>query len=219
MYPDSIITRVLKVGPAFDLISGAPLGIRVMVSPTRSLVWTETQDPVIPKLKSYTFPPNQVGEIELPVTDQEGWETTAGNPIVLNAGEHAFAYQVNVYYLRGNSVARTLPKRTVTLPQDDLSPVDIDDLVLYSDANSGMVISTPDQWTQILEETKELAENIPATVDATMEEWMEDHDLPTTRTDYNVLGWPQFIILEHDADATSVPDGAFIVRLPEGWTP
>ena len=35
----------------------------------------------------------------------------------------------------------------------------------------------------------------------------------------DVVGLGLFVVLESDADATSVPNGTFIVRLPEGWTP
>lgn len=219
MFPEGIATRQLKVGPAFDLVTGAPLGIRVMVSPTRPLIWGDSQDPVVPALKDYRFKPNEPGLIELPVTDQGGWRTTAGNPISLEPGDHAFGYKISTFYLRGNSVVKTLPQRTITLPAGDLSVVDIDEVVTYADENSGLVISTPDSWTQTLEEAKELAENIPATVDATIDSWLVEHDLPATRTNLNTLGWAQFIILAHDADASSVPDGTFIVRLPEGFTP
>ncbi len=42
---------------------------------------------------------------------------------------------------------------------------------------------------------------------------------PDTPADLNQLGEGRFIILEHDADSSGLPDGTFIVRLPEGFTP
>lgn len=147
MFPEGIITRELEVGPAFDLVSGAPYGIRVMVSPTRAVVWGETNDPVIPKLKTYTFASNTVGSIELPVTDQEGWKTTHGEDIVLDSGENAFGYTLEIFYLLGSSVAKKANKKVVVLPEGDGSPLDIDTLITFTDDNSGSIIAVPDEWS------------------------------------------------------------------------
>lgn len=38
---------------------------------------------------------------------------------------------------------------------------------------------------------------------------------PYPKAGLNVVGAGQFVILEHDADSSSVPDGTFIARLPE----
>jgi hypothetical protein len=35
----------------------------------------------------------------------------------------------------------------------------------------------------------------------------------------NAVGIPSFVILEYDGDATDVPNGTFIARLPEGYVP
>ncbi len=37
--------------------------------------------------------------------------------------------------------------------------------------------------------------------------------------DLNVLGHAVAIVLEHDADASAVPDGTFIARLPQNFNP
>ena len=176
MFPEGIITRVIEVGPAFDLISGTPYSIKVMVSPTRSVVWGATNDPVIPKLKTYTIAANVTGEIPLPVTDQAGWETKSGDPIVLGPGDHAFGYDMQVFYLLNGSIVKRFPKTTVVLSTDDLSPVDIDTLVEYTDDNSGDVISVPDKWSAQVAAATAAAVAAAASA-AEMEEALEDIDV------------------------------------------
>ena len=146
VFPAGVITREIKVGPAFDLVSGAPYSIRVMVAPSRSLVWAETGDPVVAKLKTYVVEPGSSSLIPLPVTDQDGYETGRGEAIELGADEHAFGYKISVFYLVNGSVARKTPPATVILPTGT-GPVDVDDLVSFTSGNSGSVISAPDSWT------------------------------------------------------------------------
>jgi hypothetical protein len=146
VFPEGILTREIKVGPAFDLQSGAPYSIRVMVAPTRSLVWGATGDPVVSRLKTYVIPANETGTIELPATNQEGFETADGGTIELGEDDHAFGYKISVFYLKGGAVVRSLPSATVVLPEGDES-VDIDDLVPFS-GHGGTVISTPDKWSE-----------------------------------------------------------------------
>lgn len=149
MFPPGVITREIKVGPAYDLVTGAPYSIRMMVTPTRSLVWSATDDPVVAKLKTYMVEAGSSSIIPLPVTDQNGYENTKGDSIVLSPGQNAFGYQISVYYMLGGSVARKTPQTTVVLPTGS-GVVDIDDLVTFTDQNSGDTISAPDTWsTQI----------------------------------------------------------------------
>jgi hypothetical protein len=217
VFPPGIITRELLVGPAYDLDSGVPYGIRVLVESSRQLVMDGT--PVLPKLTVYDVPPEQQLAIELPVCDQPGYTDSKGN--LIDAGPDRFShyYRIATFYLLGNSVAQKDPQMKVTLSTDDLSPVDIDDLIYFQGGKPAELIYVPDSWSQIVQEAEEAADNIPVLVDDTIDAWLIEHDLPDTRTDLNTLGWPTFIILEHDADSSSVPDGSFIVRLPEGWTP
>lgn len=37
--------------------------------------------------------------------------------------------------------------------------------------------------------------------------------------DLDVLGHGMFVVLEHDADASMVPNGTFIARLPQNFNP
>lgn len=50
-----------------------------------------------------------------------------------------------------------------------------------------------------------------------------DHRLPPVIlgnvTAPNAVGVPSFVILDHDGDATDVPNGTLIARLPEGYVP
>lgn len=146
MFPAGVTTREIKVGPAYDLVSGAPYSIRVMIAPTRSLVWSATNDPVVAKLKTYVVEPGSTSLIPLPVTDQNGYEDNAGGSIVLEPGQNAFGYKVSVYYMVGGSVARKTPSTVVVLPSGS-GAVDIDDLVTFTEQNSGETISAPDTWS------------------------------------------------------------------------
>lgn len=210
MLPAGIIARELQVGPAYDLASGVPLTIRVMIQPSRILVWNGT--PAVPKLATYTFLPEEVGSIILPVTDQPGYTTTRGEPVEAGPGVHSHYYKISIFYLNGASVSETAIPIKAVMPTDDLSVVDIDTLISFESGTPAGSIYIPDSWTEQIE-------GIPALIDDTMNEWVADTDLPTTRTDIGVIGWPAFVILEHNTDSASIPDGTFIVRLPEGWTP
>jgi len=205
------------VGPAYDLDSGEPYSVRVLVQSSRILVMDGT--PVLPKLTVYDAPAGEQIAIDLPVCDQPGYADSKGNLIDAGPGRFSHYYQIATFYLLNNSVARKDPQMKVTLSTDDLSPVDIDDLVYFQGGKPAELIYVPDSWSAIVAEAETATENIPILVDDTIDAWLIEHDLPDTRTDINTLGWPQFIILEHDADSSSVPDGSFIVRLPEGFTP
>jgi len=217
VFPEGIITRELLVGPAYDLDSGMPYGIRVLVESSRTLVMGGV--PVLPKLTVYDIPAGEQKAIDLPVCDQPGYTDSKGN--LIDAGPDRFShyYRIATFYLIGKSVARTDPQMKVAISTDDLSPIDIDELIYFQGGKPAELIYVPDSWSAIVAEAEEAAQNIPILVDDTIDAWLVEHDLPDTRTDLNTLGWPQFIILEHDGDSSSVPDGSFIVRLPEGWTP
>jgi hypothetical protein len=217
VFPPGIITRELLVGPAYDLDSGVPYSIRVLVESSRILVMDGT--PVLPKLTVYDIPAGEQLAIELPVCDQPGYTDSKGNLIDAAPGRFSHYYRIATFYLLGQSVANKDPQMKVAISSDDLSPIDIDDLIYFQGGKPAEIIYVPDSWSEIVQEAQEAADSIPQLVDDTIESWLVEHDLPDTRTDLNTLGWPEFIILEHDVDSSSVPNGSFIVRLPEGWTP
>lgn len=217
MFPEEVITRNVVIGPAYDLTTNDAYSIRVFIEPSRILVRNGT--PVLPKLQTYTTKTGEQLKVSLPVSDQDGYADSQGRPINVSQGEYTHYYKISTFYLRNGSVVQKGAEAKVALPSDDLSDVDIDTLITFPTGRPAEVISVPDSWSAIVNEAKDLAENIPSTVDDTMDQWLEDHDLPAVRTNLNTLGWPQFIILEHDADSSNIPDGSFIVRLPEGWTP
>jgi hypothetical protein len=181
-----------------------------MVQSSRALV--KDGIPVLPKLTVYEAPPGEQISISLPVCDQPGYSDGRGNPIDAGPGAFSHYYHIATSYLHSESVAEKDPTVKVAISTDDLSPIDIDDLIYFQNGKPAEIIYVPDIWSAQVE-------NIPILVNDTMEEWLAGTELPTTAADLNVLGWPEFIILEHDTDSTSVPDGAFIVRLPEDWTP
>ena len=188
MFPTGVVTREIQVGPVFDLISGVPYAIRVMVAPTRTLVWGGTGDPVVAKLKTYSIPENVVGVVTLPVTDQEGYETGRGESISLEPGQHAFGYKISVFYLLNNSVVKTLPISVVVLPTGETS-VDIDELISFTSGNSGTTISTPDTWSAQIAEAQaasaaaaaaaaavaESIEELEGNIGLAVDEWFSDN--------------------------------------------
>lgn len=217
MFPGEIVTRSLLVGPAYDLGSGVPYDIRVLIEPSRRLIRGGV--PVIPKLTVFNVPAGQQQAIDLPVSDQPGYTDEQGNIIDAGPGVFSHTYKISTFYMRGNSVVKKVPPMRVVIPTDDLSPIDIDEMVSFVGGKPAEVIHVPDSWSGIVAEAAELAQNIPVQVNDTIDAWLVEHDLPAIRTDLNVIGWPQVVILEKNADASSIPDGTFIVRLPEGWTP
>jgi len=68
-------------------------------------------------------------------------------------------------------------------------------------------------WSQL----DPIGEVDEAEVNAIIEQYLIDN--PIEYAELNVTGPGKFIILEHDTDASTVPDGTFIARLPSDWTP
>ncbi|URP22249.1 hypothetical protein SEA_BIG4_216 [Microbacterium phage Big4] len=186
MFPAGIITREIKVGPASDLISGASYSTRVMVSPSRTLVWDGS--PVIPSLVTYTVKPGDEGLIELPVTDQEGYHDVRGNLVELEPGEHAFYYKIDVFYLRNGSVASKNSPVRALLPEGQ-GPVDIDEMMTYTSKSAGGTVSVPDTWSvsvvaaqaaaeaaaQSAEEVAAALQNLDDFVGDSVDKWFQDH--------------------------------------------
>lgn len=186
MFPAGIITREVKVGPASDLLSGASYTIRVMVSPSRKLVWNGS--PVLASLTTHTIAPGEEGLIALPVTDQEGYSDTRGNLIELEPGEHAFYYKIDVFYLRnGSVVSKNSPVRAL-LPEGT-EPVDIDEMMTYTSSSAGGTVSIPDSWSDTVVAAQAAAEaaaasatevadalhNLDEFVGESVDQWFQDH--------------------------------------------
>lgn len=182
MFPTGIITRNIEVGPTFDLQSGAPFTIHVMVAPTRNVLWHDTGDAVVARLKTYIVPAGASKLIELPATDQEGFEDSDGHPIILDSNDHAFGYKISVFYLRNGSVVRKDPARVVTLPAVGQGTVYLDGLVSYSSGDAGTIVSTPDVWSaQIAAAQAAVAEaantvtNLENTIDVALDNWFAEN--------------------------------------------
>lgn len=156
MFPDDVVTRSIEVGPATDITSGRPYAIRVLVRPSRALVWQGK--PLVAKLAEYRFGAGEVGLIELPTTDQSGYQDGNGNIITLAPGEHGFSYSIQVYYLVGRSVVRTFAPTEIVLPAG-VGNVDIDDLVVF-DGSAGTTISIPDEWSAQIAELQDILANL-----------------------------------------------------------
>lgn len=172
MFPEGVTTRKIEVGPALDLTSSTSYAIRVLVTPSRSLVWES--EPVLSALKVYTIPAGEVGFIELPVTNQSGYRDGKGNLIDLEPGQHAFYYKMNVFYLRNGAVASQNPPMRVLLPAGT-GNVDIDEMIRYTSAAAGGVISVPDMWSVQLAAAEAAAEAAAASA-AQVTEALDDLD-------------------------------------------
>lgn len=159
MFPQGITTRDIEVGPAIDLTSSTSYAIRVMVTPSRSLVWNS--EPVLSGIKVYNVPASEIGHITLPVTNQSGYRDTDGNLIDLEPGQHAFYYKVDVFYLRKGAVVSRKPVMRVVLPAG-LGSVDIDEMIQFSSSAAGGTISVPDMWSEQLAAAENAAEEAAA---------------------------------------------------------
>lgn len=166
MYPEGVITRKIVVGPATDLASGKPTAIRVMVEPSRRLIWGAA--PVVPALKTYNIPANVAGEIELPVTDQSGYKDANGNTIVLDPGDHAFFYNITVYYLIGGSVVSKDDPIKVLLPSG-VGNLDIDLMIKFDNSLIGEGVSVPDSWSELVTAAQVAAAQAAASAAAAQE--------------------------------------------------
>ncbi len=173
MFPAGVTTRKIEVGPALDLTSSVSYAIRVMIEPSRALIWNS--EPVLGPLKVYTIPAGEAGFIELPVTNQSGYRDEKGNVIDLEPGQHAFYYKMSVFYLRNGSVVKQNPAARVILPAGS-GNVDIDEMVHYTSSVAGGTISVPDLWTSQLaaaEAAAEAAANSAAEVSEALEDLEE----------------------------------------------
>lgn len=186
MFPSGVTTREIKVGPASDLLSGAYYTIKVMISPSRSLVWDGS--PVLSSLTTVTVAAGEEGLIELPVTDQDGYSDTRGNPIELSPGDHAFYYKISVYYLRNGSVASKSTPIRALLPMG-AEPVDVDEMLTYTSTTAGGVVSVPDKWSDAVvaaqaaavaaaasaEEVSSALQNLDEFVGDSVDQWFQNH--------------------------------------------
>lgn len=170
MFPEGITTRNIEVGPALDLTSATSYAVRVMVTPSRSLVWDS--EPVLSGIKVYNVPAGEIGYITLPVTNQSGYKDTNGNVIDLEPGQHAFYYKIDVFYMRNGSVVSRRPAMRVVLP-NGLGAVDIDEMIQFTSSSAGGVISIPDMWSEQVaaaEAAAEAAANSAAEVAAALDD-------------------------------------------------
>lgn len=218
MFPEGITTRELKVGPASDLLSGAFYSVRVMISPSRALVWGGS--PVLPSLSTHTVRAGEVGLIELPVTDQADYSDAKGNLIVLEPGQHAFYYKIDVFYLLNGSVASKSAPIRALLPAGS-GPVDIDEMLNYTSSEAGGVISVPDSWTAAVTsaqvaaeaaaasaaEVSEALQNLDEFVGDSVDQWFLDH--PSSVVSPSTLN---AAIQAHEDDPT--PHRAYDLDMP-----
>lgn len=172
MFPEGIITRNIEVGPALDLTSSTSYAVRVMVTPSRSLVWNS--EPVLSGIKVYTVAAGEIGYITLPITNQSGYKDNNGNLIDLEPGQHAFYYKLNVFYMRNGAVVSQKPAMRVVLPAGG-GAVDIDEMIQFTSSAAGGVISIPDMWSEQLAAAEAAAEAAAASA-AEVAEALDDLD-------------------------------------------
>lgn len=219
VFPAGVTTREIKVGPASDLLSGTNYSIRVMIAPSRTLVWDGS--PVLPSLTTHTIKSGEEGLIELPVTNQEGYRDTRGNLIELEPGEHAFYYKIDVFYLRNGSVASKNTPIRALLPEGQ-GPVDIDEMLTYSSSSAGGTVSVPDTWSvavvaaqaaaeaaaQSAADVAEALQNLDEFVGDSVDQWFQDH--PTSVVSPDTLAEA---IEAHENDPT--PHKAYDIDMPD----
>lgn len=177
VYPASVVTREIEVGPVSDLTTGIPYAIRVVIEPSRSLILDD--EPVISSMKVFTIPAGVKGTLALPTTDQPGYRDSNGNLVPLSSGEHAFYYKIKVFCLRGGAVVRTLAEKKGVLPGGS-TPVDIDNMLQFDAPKMGGVISVPDDWSSRVSAVEVLAQQavdavaeLGGDVSAAVNDWFE----------------------------------------------
>ena len=65
----------------------------------------------------------------MPVTDQEGWADGNGNSIVPDDDHATHAYLARMTHILGDRERGISTEKPVQIPTDDLSPLDLDELV------------------------------------------------------------------------------------------
>lgn len=155
-YPAGVTTRPVSFGPAIILEDGTPLEMEVTVRASRSLVWLATGAPFVSL--STTLDGDQVEtQLPLPVTDQSGYGDGKGNAIDVADGKHSHYYTATVAYKAKGRVVKQVSAGPFALPEDDGSPIDLDNLIPVSTAG-GATIAIPDTWSATLDEARTMLE-------------------------------------------------------------
>jgi hypothetical protein len=143
-YPAGVTTRTLTFGSAVELETGDSIEMRVVIKASRSMVWEGT--PVVSIGAQFISKGGAEASVDLPVTDQSGWTDGVGGAISVSGGAQTHTYSATVEYWVGNKAQYKITVGPFALPTDDLSPVDMDNLIPAS-GSSGVVVSVPDVWT------------------------------------------------------------------------
>lgn len=148
-YPAGVITRPVTFGPAFELEDGDVAGMTVSFKATRpGLLWRATGQPAVSVAITRNADDGVEQTISLPVTDQTGWGDGDGNEILPGDDGHVFLYAVSVVFTQnGRTIPGVQPRsKVVPIPQGDLSPLDLDDLIPMT-SPGGTVVAVPDIWS------------------------------------------------------------------------
>ncbi|MET0886293.1 MAG: hypothetical protein ABWX92_07565 [Mycetocola sp.] len=165
-FPAGVITRAVTFGPAFELEDGDIAGMTVAFKATRpGVLWLETGSPAVSVAITRNANDGVEQTVYLPVTDQAGWGDGDGNEIVPGEDGHVFLYSVEILFTQNG---RTIPgaqprKKTIAIPQGDLSPLDLDKIIPLT-SPGGTVVSVPDIWSGQIEAAQAAAEAAAASV-------------------------------------------------------
>lgn len=148
-YPAGVITRPVTFGPAFELEDGGTVGMAVSFAATKKgMLWRATGQPAVSVPITRTADDGTEGVLQIPVTDQTGWGDGDGSAIDPGDDGNTHLYAVSVVFTQGG---RTIPgvqprSKVVAIPQGDLSPLDLDDLIPMT-SPGGTVVAVPDIWS------------------------------------------------------------------------
>jgi hypothetical protein len=152
--PVGVVSKTVEFGPFTDFW-GAPLAGSVSFTPSRSLVWSATGQPLYGTTKTVPLDGAGSGTVSLLATDQEGFQDGAGNAVA------NWTYTAAVA-LTGST--NPLPK-SISVPEAASSPIDLD-LVIPVPSSTGTTVSTPIIVTSVAGLTGDVdAEDLAAELD------------------------------------------------------
>ena len=154
-YPPGVRTRTVTFGAAISVETADVIEMRVNIKSSRSLVWTATGTPVINLGGDFRSKDGFEHSTQLPVTDQPGWGDGQGGVIDVSANRHSHSYIATVEYYHRDIRRASATIGPFVLPTDDLSPVDIDNVLPTGGAGQGPTVAIPDIWSEQIRQANE----------------------------------------------------------------
>lgn len=163
-FPSYVPTVEVSVGGALVLESGDQLELQVSFKANRGLTW-QASGMQFPNVGAAAERSSAGGEVTwtLPATNVPGWlDLRSRSPIDVDGGErHTHSYTADIQLVRGG--------KTITPPQkigpfylpEGSGPVDLDTLV-PAEGERGQLISIPDQWSALVAEAQQAAQDAAA---------------------------------------------------------